>query len=79
MTKPVAPSGAANAKVGVNGMPMDFETVRFLRVTFAIVFACVGIAAGFKYYGLLGSAGGAFIGYIIGWNLVDLVKGRAGK
>ena len=60
-------------------MSMDFETVKFLRVLFAFVFACIGIAAGFKYYGLLGSAGGAFVGYIIGWNLVDLVKGRAGK
>ena len=70
---------AADANAGEDGMSMDFETVRFLRVLFALVFACVGIAAGFKYFGLLGSAGGAFFGYIIGWNLVDLVKGRAGK
>ena len=70
---------AADANAGENGMSMDFETVRFLRVVFALVFACVGVAGGFKYYGLLGSVGGGFIGYIVGWNLVDLVKGRAGK
>jgi uncharacterized membrane protein len=79
MSKQAAFSIATDANAGEDSMPMDFETVRFLRVVFAFVFACVGAAGGFKYYGLLGAVGGAFIGYIIGWNLVDLVKGRAGK
>ena len=47
---------AAEANAGEDGMSMDFETVRFLRILFALVFACVGVAAGFKYFGLLGSA-----------------------
>ncbi len=32
-------------------MAMDFETVKYLRLLFAVVFAFVGIAAGMKYYG----------------------------
>ncbi len=60
-------------------MAMDFETVKFLRLLFALVFAFVGIAAGLKYFGILGAIGGAFLGYIVGWNTVDFFKGRAHK
>lgn len=68
-------------------MAMDFETVKFLRAVFAVIFAVVGGAAGVKYgEPLIGSAGdllgpavGALIGVIIGWNAVDLIKGRAQK
>jgi hypothetical protein len=68
-------------------MALDFETVRFLRFTFAVIFAVVGGAAGMKYgEPLLGSAGqlagpmiGAVIGAIFGWNAVDLIKGRSSK
>ncbi len=68
-------------------MSMDFETVRFLRVVFAAIFGVVGGAAGIKYGSLLlGSAGGLLgpiigilIGGVIGWNAVDLVKGRPHK
>jgi hypothetical protein len=68
-------------------MSMDFETVKFLRVIFLVIFAIVGGAAGVKYGpALLGSQGeligpvvGAVIGGLIGWNAVDLVKGRARK
>jgi hypothetical protein len=69
-------------------MSMDFETVRFLRVIFAVVFAVVGGAAGMKYLPLLigpqqspllGPAVGAVVGALVGWNAVDLVKGRAHK
>ena len=31
-------------------MSMDFETVRFMRVLFAIVFGAVGGAGGIKYF-----------------------------
>ena len=54
-------------------MAMDHETVKFLR------FLCIGAAAGHSYYGMLGGAGGALIGYIVGSNVVDLFKGRASK
>lgn len=68
-------------------MSMDFETVRFMRFSFAVIFAAVGIAAGIKYGGFLpgpiGAYGapalGAVIGAIVGWNAVDLIKGRAHK
>jgi hypothetical protein len=68
-------------------MSMDFETVRFLRFAFAVIFAIVGGAAGIKYGGILpGQIGaivapaiGAVVGAIFGWNLVDLFKGRAHK
>ncbi len=68
-------------------MPMDFETVRFLRAIFLVIFAVVGGAAGVKYGPmLLGSQGeligpvaGAVLGGILGWNTVDLFKGRAHK
>lgn len=61
---------------------MDFATVRFLRVIFAIAGAFVGAAAGYRYLGgfpLLGPIGGAVVGAIVGWNAVDLIKGRAHK
>ena len=68
-------------------MAMDFETVRFLRAIFLVIFAVVGGAAGVKYGPvLLGTQGeligpivGAVIGGIAGWNAVDLFKGRARK
>jgi hypothetical protein len=60
-------------------MSMDFETVRFLRVLFAVIFAIVGGAAGIKYYGPIGAAAGIAIGAIFGYNAVDLFKGRAKK
>jgi hypothetical protein len=60
-------------------MAMDFETVRFLRVLFGLVFLAVGAAAGYRSFGPLGAAGGALAGYVIGWNAVDLFKGRARK
>ena len=69
-------------------MSMDFETVRFLRVIFGVVFAVVGGAAGMKYLPMLvtpqqgplvGPAVGAVVGALVGWNAVDLVKGRAHK
>jgi hypothetical protein len=60
-------------------MAMDFETVRFMRVLCAIVFGCVGAAAGIKYYDIAGAMIGAGIGAIFGWNLVDLFKGRTQK
>ena len=60
-------------------MSMDFETVRFMRVLFAIVFAAVGGAGGIKYFGIGGAIAGVILGAIVGWNAVDLVKGRAHK
>ena len=60
-------------------MSMDFETVRFLRYLFAVVVACVGGAVGVQYYDRMGAIGGVVVGAIIGWNLVDLFKGRAQK
>jgi len=63
-------------------MSMDFATVRFFRIVFAITGVFVGAAAGYRYVGgfpILGPAGGAIVGAIIGWNTVDLIKGRAHK
>jgi len=60
-------------------MAMDFETVRFLRILFAFAGAAIGAAAGMKYYQTTGAIGGAVIGAVIGWNMVDLLKGRAQK
>jgi divalent metal cation (Fe/Co/Zn/Cd) transporter len=61
---------------------MDFATVRFLRVVFAACGAVMGAAVGFRYLGgfpLLGPIGGGIVGAIVGWNAVDLIKGRAHK
>jgi len=60
-------------------MAMDFETVKFMRFLFAFAGAAIGAAAGIKYFGLVGAIGGAVIGAIVGWNTVDLIKGRAHK
>ena len=63
-------------------MSMDFATVRFLRIVFAVTGALMGAAAGYRYVGgfpILGPAGGAVVGAVIGWNSVDLIKGRAHK
>jgi hypothetical protein len=68
-------------------MALDFETIRFLRVVFAVIFAVVGGAAGIKYgqfaFGSLGTlagpVGGAVVGAVVGWNAVDLIKGRSHK
>jgi hypothetical protein len=61
---------------------MDFATVRFLRIVFAVTGGLVGAAAGYQYvtsFPILGPVGGAVIGAIVGWNFVDLIKGRAHK
>lgn len=61
---------------------MDFGTVRFLRIVFAVTGALVGAATGYRYLGafpIFGPAGGAVVGAIVGWNAVDLIKGRAHK
>ena len=61
---------------------MDFATVRFLRIVFAITGTLIGAAAGYRYlsgFAVLGPAGGAVVGAIVGWNMVDLIKGRAHK
>lgn len=61
---------------------MDFGTVRFLRIVFAVAGALVGAAAGFRYlsaFPIFGPAGGAVVGAVVGWNAVDLIKGRAHK
>ena len=60
-------------------MALDFETVKFLRVLFGLVFLVVGAAGGYKYFDLLGALGGGFLGYVAGWNAVDFLKGRAHK
>jgi hypothetical protein len=68
-------------------MAMDFETVRFLRVIFMVIFAVVGGAGGVKYGPMfLGAQGqligpivGAIVGGLFGWNAVDFFKGRAHK
>lgn len=60
-------------------MAMDFETVKFLRPLFGIVMLLIGAAAGHQYFELPGAVGGGFLGYVVGWNLVDLFKGRARK
>ena len=61
---------------------MDFGTVRFLRIVFAITGALVGSAAGYQYlsaFPILGPIAGGVVGAVIGWNAVDLIKGRAHK
>jgi uncharacterized membrane protein len=60
-------------------MSMDFETVKFMRVLFAVIFAFVGGAGGFRYFGIIGGIVGVLVGALIGWNTVDLLKGRAHK
>ena len=63
-------------------MSMDFATVRFFRIVFAVTGALIGAATGYRYlsgFQILGPAGGAVVGAIIGWNTVDLIKGRAHK
>jgi len=60
-------------------MAMDFETVRQLRVLFAIVGAFVGGAAGAGYFGSTGGLIGLAVGALVGWNAVDLIKGRTQK
>lgn len=61
---------------------MDFATVRFLRVVFAITGALIGAAAGYRYmpaFPIMAPVGGAVVGAVVGWNAVDLIKGRAHK
>jgi len=61
---------------------MDFATVRFLRVVFAITGALIGAAAGYRYvpaFPVVAPIGGAVVGAVVGWNVVDLIKGRAHK
>lgn len=61
---------------------MDFATVRFLRVVFAVTGALICAAAGYRYVGAfptLGPAVGAIVGAFLGWHAVDLIKGRAHK
>ena len=60
-------------------MAMDFETVKFMRRLLGGLCAVIGAAAGYRYYDMLGGAGGLIVGYVVGWNLVDLIKGRAHK
>ncbi len=60
-------------------MAMDFETVRFLRYLFAFGGAAIGAALGRDIYGNLGLAAGIAVGALVGWNFVDLFKGRAQK
>jgi membrane associated rhomboid family serine protease len=64
---------------GRDAMAMDFETVRFFRIVFAVVGFCIGGAAGIKYYGATGGLIGGVIGAIVGWNTPDLFKGRTQK
>jgi hypothetical protein len=61
---------------------MDFATVRFLRIVFAVTGALIGGAGGFRYlagFPVIASIGGGIVGAIVGWNAVDLIKGRAHK
>ena len=61
---------------------MDFGTIRFLRIVFAVTGALIGAAAGYRYvpvFPLVAPAVGAVVGGVIGWNSVDLIKGRAHK
>ena len=62
-------------------MAMDFETVRGLRLIFALIFALVGAGAGIKYlpFGIAGAVAGGVIAALIGWNAVDFFKGRPEK
>ena len=61
---------------------MDFATVRFFRIVFAVTGGLVGAAAGYRYvsaFPILGPAAGVVVGAFIGWHAVDLIKGRAHK
>jgi len=65
---------------------MDFATTRFFRIVFAITGALVGGAAGYRYlstFPMLGPTSsaiiGTIVGIIVGWNAVDLIKGRTTK
>jgi hypothetical protein len=61
---------------------MDFALVRFLRIVFGVTGCLIGAAAGYRYLGgfpIFGPIGGAVVGAIVGWNTVDLIKGRAHK
>jgi small-conductance mechanosensitive channel len=60
---------------------MDFETVHFMRIVVGIVGTVVGAGAGLKYlgFGLTGAVAGGIVGLIVGWNAVDLFKGRTHK
>ena len=60
-------------------MALDFETVRVLRWVFALIGAAAGGAIGLDYYQLPGAVGGVLAGGVLGWNLVDMFKGRAQK
>ena len=60
-------------------MAMDFETVKQLRILFAIVGAAIGGAAGLSYFETTGGLIGLVVGAVVGWNAVDLIKGRAHK
>jgi nucleoside recognition membrane protein YjiH len=63
-------------------MALDFATVRFLRILFAIVVGLVGAGAGMRYLpslSVISIVGGFLLGALVGWNLVDLFKGRAQK
>lgn len=60
-------------------MAMDFETVRQLRILFGIIGACVGGAAGISYFETTGGLIGLVVGALVGWNAVDLIKGRTQK
>lgn len=60
-------------------MAMDFETVKFMRRLFGVVCAVIGAGLGYQYYAMLGGIGGVIVGYLVGSNLVDLLKGRAHK
>ncbi len=63
-------------------MALDHSTVRSLRWLFGAVFGLVGAAAGYRYlggYGIVGVAGAAAVGAFVGWNFVDLFKGRPQK
>jgi len=61
---------------------MDFATVRFLRIVFAVTGGLVGAAAGYRYvsaFPIMGPVAGVVVGAFIGWHAVDLIKGRAHK
>ncbi|MGD9254065.1 MAG: hypothetical protein PVG92_09055 [Holophagae bacterium] len=60
-------------------MALDFETVRILRWVFALIGAAAGSAFGLDHYQIFGAIGGALAGGLLGWNLVDMFKGRAQK
>ena len=63
-------------------MALDFATVRFLRVLIAVVGALIGAGAGMKYFpslSIISIAIGGLIGFVVGWNIPDLFKGRTQK